>query len=354
VAVAADGSRTRRRDRRTARHSSTALDTSDAPTDTAAADTPTDTDTLTAAAAEAAAEAPEGPIAEEETPAEAASPPAAEFESEASADASGPVSMSVSVPAVPALAAPAPASAVLSSGDSSPRGSSSDDLVSAVVEVMTPEAAAEADDTAKATSELTKPAAAVHTVDPAALMDDRDVPAPVLCDSPFSAASRDTGASYSDLPPAPAAVRISSSTGSASLPLFVPNPSYEGAPAALPPKPLKKSKSLKKTMKSIKKAFSLKDKDTTAKDAVKATDADADSDSPLAPPVPPVRRSSKSFFRRSSSDIGEESLVVEGVERSKGSATIKRMVEGIRRSFSMDRPSMDLVQPKKARKEAVY
>lgn len=338
VAVAADGSRTRRRDRRTARHSSAALDTSNAPADTPAADT----DNLTAAAA---AEAPEGPIAEEDTPAEAASP------AEASAEASCPVS--VSVPAVPSLAAPAPASAVLSSGDSSPRGSSSDELISAVVEVMTPAAAAEADDTAKAVSELSKSAdAAVPTIDPAAPVEDRDVPAPVLCDSPFSAASRDTGASYSDLPPAPAAVRISSSTGSASLPLFVPNQSFEGA--ALPPKPLKKSKSLKKTMKSLKKAFSIKDNDTTAKDAVKATDVDADSDSPLAPPVPPVRRSSKSFFRRSSSDIGDDSLVVEGVERSKGSATIKKMVEGIRRSFSLDRTSLDLVQPKKARKEAVY
>jgi hypothetical protein len=126
--------------------------------------------------------------------------------------------------------------------------------------------------------------------------------------------------------------------------------------AALPPKP-KKSKSLTKSMsKKLKKAFSISDEASSkGKDAGahRAVDADAD-DSPLAPPVPRksssfFRRSSDSFLRRSSSDMGEVEGV-DGVERSKGSATIKKMVEGLRRSFSLDRPSLDLVTPKKARK----
>jgi hypothetical protein len=186
----------------------------------------------------------------------------------------------------------------------------------------------------------------------------QDVPAPVQCDSPFTAASRDTGSGFAaaDLAAAPLAVRTSSGGGV----VLGGAPSFEassaGGVAGLPPKP-QKSKSLTKSVsKKLKKAFSLKDKDSSRKDT--GVQRDADSDSPLAPPVPPVRksgsffrRSSDSIFRRSSSDMGEVEGV-DGVERSKGSATIKKMVEGIRRSFSLDRPSLDLVAPKRARKEA--
>jgi hypothetical protein len=211
---------------------------------------------------------------------------------------------------------------------------------------LTPPAAAAADALKPAAAADSK--AAAPTIDVQTVEDDdvSGVPAPVKCDSPFSAAARDTRtAVYGELPSAPPAVRTSFGSDLTS------------STAGLPPKP-KKSKSLTKSMsKKLKKAFSIKDSSRSDKDAGAHKALDADSDSPLAPPVPSrrsttfFRRSSdstggSSFFRRSSSDLGE----VDGVEGSKGSATIKKMVEGIRRSFSLDRPSLDLVTPKKARK----
>jgi hypothetical protein len=134
--------------------------------------------------------------------------------------------------------------------------------------------------------------------------------------------------------------------------------------------------------KKIKKAFSLKDKDTVSSSSAdagahRALDADSADGSPLAPPVPPVRKSGSffrrssdggsflrrstdgsgsggsSFFRRSSSDMGvaDADSIDGSVERSKGSATIKKMVDGIRRSFSLERPSLELLAPKRARKD---
>jgi hypothetical protein len=178
----------------------------------------------------------------------------------------------------------------------------------------------------------------------------------VQCESPFADASKGTRAVDADLLPSAAlAIKTAVATEPAAA---------AAGSAGLPPKP--KAKSLAKSVsKKFKKAFSLKD--TASKDAGAHKAVDADSDSPLAPPVPPPRKSgsflrrstdsfmrrssdgSGSFFRRSSSDIGDMDSI-DGVEKSKGSATIKKMVEGIRRSFSLERNSMDLVQPKKARK----
>lgn len=352
VAVAADGSKSRRRDRRTAKQGSTPAQ---APTQTA------ETQEV-APAADAATDTAEVPVADrtvdiapagsEEKAADATPAPVA------APAALAPVA--VAPPAVPTPAAPVPA-AVTSSGNSSPRGSS-DELVSAVVEFMPARAAADSkpaaeSDTAKFAAAAdaaavadSRPQAPAVDVDTAADEDTLDVPAPVKCDSPFSSAAKDTGAAYGDMPSAPMPVRTSFSSDVTS------------SAAGLPPKP-KKSKSLTKSMsKKIKKAFSVKDKDSSSKDAGAHKALDADSDSPLAPPVPPrrsgsfFRRSSDgtgsgSFFRRSSSDMGEVDSV-DGVERSKGSATMKKFVEGIRRSFSLDRPSLDLVTPKKARKAA--
>jgi hypothetical protein len=216
-----------------------------------------------------------------------------------------------------------------------------------------PAAPADAPKGTAAAAEDSKPAA--PTLDAAAVADD-DVPAPVQCESPFADASKGARAVDADLlPPAALAIKTAVATEAAAA---------AAGSAGLPPKP-QKSKSLTKSMsKKLKKAFSLKD--TASKDAGAHKAVDADSDSPLAPPVPPPRKSgsflrrstdsfmrrssdgSSSFFRRSSSDIGDTDSV-DGVEKSKGSATIKKMVEGIRRSFSLERNSLDMVQPKKAR-----
>lgn len=352
VAAAADGSKARRRDRRTAKQGSSSSTSAQAPT--AAADAPelapaeADVEQTTESADAAVSTEDIAPAGEADAIAAADTSVSAATEAPsapAAAAAEAAVSAAVvSPPEVPAPAAPIPAP-VPSSGGSSPRGSS-DGMVSAVVD-LTPPAAADAAD-------ALKPAAAAEDFRPAAPMIDvqtvtddgvSDVPAPVKCDSPFTAAAKDTSSTvFGELPSAPPAVRTSFGDDLTS------------SAAGLPPKP-KKSKSLTKSMsKKLKKAFSIKDSSSSGKDAGAHKALDADSDSPLAPPVPPrrsatfFRRSSDStggsFFRRSSSDLGE----VEGVEGSKGSATIKKMVEGIRRSFSLDRPSMDLVTPKKARK----
>lgn len=383
MAVAADGSNSRRRDRRTAKGGSSSSSATPAPPptpaavqreETVAAELPAAGEAPVTAdlAVPAVEEAPAGPE-EHSTPAPAELTPPAPTEPEAAApvttEAADAVTavkeapsavedapaaepqLSVETPAVPAFAAPtfavpavavtslvahpavpdpaAPAPApVPSSGDSSPRHSS-EELVATLVGFV-PAAAVE--DTHSGKAHAMGPTIDA-TAGSATEEDSCDVPAPVQCDSPFTSASRDTGSAYAYYAPAaPLEVRTSMDVSSS---------------AALPPKP-KKSKSLTKSMsKKLKKAFSISDKASSkGKDAGahRAVDADAD-DSPLEPPVP---RKSSSFFRRSSSDMGEVEGV-DGVERSKGSATIKKMVEGLRRSFSLDRPSLDLVTPKKAR-----
>lgn len=67
--------------------------------------------------------------------------------------------------------------------------------------------------------------------------------------------------------------------------------------------------------------------------------------------MPAAARRSLTFFRRSSSDLGAVDGALD-VEGSKGSATLKKFGEALRRSFSLDRPSMELFTPKKARKSS--
>jgi hypothetical protein len=209
---------------------------------------------------------------------------------------------------------------------------------------------------------------------------------PELPDGPLSAAAG--GVAYSTangsaaplLQPAGSSGRAAAADGISS-----------GGSGGLPPLPkagsLKQSSSLKKSIKSFKKAFSIKDKDAGAggsgrssggllagrPSSGRGSDAGSETGSVdvAGPPSAKRVRSSKLFAsmsasmrrlssdggRRASTDSAADGIVAPSdggaeallAERSKGSETLKKWGDKLRRSFSLDRES---AQPPAPRPEA--